>query len=229
MVKRLDEALGRLMDALKSLDLMDNTIIVFTSDHGNHFKTRNSEYKRSCHESSLRIPMALSGPGFRGGGRINKLVSLIDLPPTLLDAAGISIPSGMQGHSFLPLVKHENVDWPEEIFIQISEAQVGRAIRTERWKYSVTAPELNGNLQDHADEYVEEYLYDLFADPYEFKNLVHNEAYIDVRKDLRACLLQRMVEAGEQAPRIQVAEVTEPAGQRVLAPVTFTRNSKRVS
>ena len=82
MVKRLDEALGRLLDALQSLDLLENTIVVFTSDHGNHFKTRNGEYKRSCHESSIRIPMAIQGPGFDAGGRIQKLVSLLDLPPT---------------------------------------------------------------------------------------------------------------------------------------------------
>ncbi len=67
MVKRLDEALGRLMDALKSLDLLDNTIILFTSDHGCHFKTRNSEYKRSCHESSIRVPTAFHGPWLRRG------------------------------------------------------------------------------------------------------------------------------------------------------------------
>ena len=70
MVKRLDEALGRLLDALKSLRLRENTIVLFTSDHGNHFKTRNSEYKRSCHESCIRVPTALCGPGFEGGGRV---------------------------------------------------------------------------------------------------------------------------------------------------------------
>ena len=69
MVKRLDEALGRLLDALKSLDLEEDTIVLFTSDHGCHFKTRNAEYKRSCHESSIRVPTALQGPGLDGGGR----------------------------------------------------------------------------------------------------------------------------------------------------------------
>ena len=59
MVKRLDEALGRLQDALESLSLSDNTVVLFTSDHGNHFKTRNAEYKRSCHESSVRVPTAI--------------------------------------------------------------------------------------------------------------------------------------------------------------------------
>ncbi|WJH35460.1 sulfatase-like hydrolase/transferase [Paenibacillus sp. CC-CFT747] len=69
MVKRIDEALGRLLDALKSLKLDRNTIVLFTSDHGCHFKTRNKEYKRSAHESSIRIPTAVCGPGFEGAVR----------------------------------------------------------------------------------------------------------------------------------------------------------------
>ena len=69
MVKRLDEALGRLQDALKSLGLADDTIVMYTSDHGSHFKTRNAEYKRSCHEAAVRIPTAFQGPGSRAAGR----------------------------------------------------------------------------------------------------------------------------------------------------------------
>jgi arylsulfatase A-like enzyme len=60
-VKRIDEALGRMLDTLKSLGIAENTILLFTSDHACHFKTRNSEYKRSCHESSIRTPAALQG------------------------------------------------------------------------------------------------------------------------------------------------------------------------
>jgi arylsulfatase A-like enzyme len=62
MVKRLDEAFGRLIDALKSLGMLDDTIVMFTSDHACHFKTRNSEYKRSCHESAVRVPTFITGP-----------------------------------------------------------------------------------------------------------------------------------------------------------------------
>ena len=92
IVKRLDEALGRLLDALKSLELDEDTIVLFTSDHGSHFKTRNAEYKRSGHDASIRVPTFLTGPGFTGGGKVQQLVSLVDLPPTLLDAAGLEIP-----------------------------------------------------------------------------------------------------------------------------------------
>jgi arylsulfatase A-like enzyme len=61
-VKRLDEGLGRLRDALRSMSLTDRTIVAYTSDHGCHFRTRNTEYKRSCHDGSLRVPLALCGP-----------------------------------------------------------------------------------------------------------------------------------------------------------------------
>ncbi len=213
IVKRLDEALGRILDALKSLDLDENTIVLFTSDHGCHFKTRNGEYKRSCHESSIRVPTAFIGPGFTGGGRIQELVSLVDLPPTLLDAAGIPVPDSMHGRSILPLLHGGTAEWPREVFMQISEAQVGRAIRTHRWKYSVSAPDRDGGRDPDSDHYVEEFLYDLQADPYELHNLIHYDAYDELKAMLRERLLQRMQEAGEERPTIEPAP-TQRSGQR---------------
>jgi arylsulfatase A-like enzyme len=212
IVKRLDEALGALLDALKSLDLTDNTIVLYTSDHGCHFKTRNAEYKRSCHESSIRVPTAIQGPGFDGGGRIQELVSIIDLAPALLDAAVLPIPEQMRGHSILPLVKGEKDAWPEEVFIQISESQVGRAVRTHRWKYSVVAPDKDGMEDSASDKYVEEFLYDLQADPYELTNLVGLESHLEVAAVMRDRLVRRMVEVGEGKPTIELAP-TQPGGQ----------------
>ena len=213
MVKRLDEALGRIFDTLKSLALTDDTVILFTSDHGCHFKTRNSEYKRSCHESSVHVPTALQGPGFTGGGQVTEMVSLIDLPPTLLDCAGIDVPDEMQGRSILPLVRGEAKDWPEEAFIQVSEAQVGRAVRTKRWKYGVDAPDKHGGKDAGSDKYVEQYLYDLQADPYELSNLIHSEAHQIVRDVMKERLIRRMTAAGEDAAEIVSAEV-QRSGQR---------------
>ena len=187
-IKRLDEAFGRVLDALRSLGLAENTIVLFTSDHGCHFKTRNDEYKRSCHDGCARIPMALTGPGFRGGGQVRELVSLVDAPPTLLAAAGLPVPDSMQGRSLLPLLRSGggDVEWPEEAFIQISESLVGRAIRTARWKYGVYAPDKHGGRDSYSDTYVEQYLYDMEADPYEQNNLVGLATLKEVSADLRA-------------------------------------------
>ncbi len=215
MVKRLDEAFGRLMDALKSLALLENTIVLFTSDHGCHFKTRNSEYKRSGHESSIRVPTMLTGPGFVGGGRIRKLVSLIDLPPTLLDAAGIPVPPVMQGRSILPLLHGVEAGWPEEVFVQISEAEVGRAVRTRRWKYGVVAPGLDGNAAMGSDRYVENYLYDLEADPYELTNLIGLESHKRVAEIMWERLNRRMIAAGEPLAVIEPAPVRRSGQRRV--------------
>ena len=218
MVKRLDEALGRLLDALKSLGLAENTIVLFTSDHACHFKTRNAEYKRSCHESSIRVPTALRGPGFDGGGHIHQLVSLIDLPPTLLNAAGLPVPPEMQGRSLLPIISGRRGDWPDDVFVQISESQVGRAVRTARWKYCVTAPDAEGNRVPAADRYVEEFLYDLRADPHELTNLIGVPSHQEVAAVLRERLIRRMVAAGEAAPTIEPAPAVQPRGQRRVTP-----------
>lgn len=216
MVKKLDEALGRLIDSLKSTGMLDNTIVLFTSDHGCHFKTRNGEYKRSCHESSIRVPTALIGPGFNGGGHIQELVSLVDLPPTLLSGAGIPVPEVMQGKSILPLTKGESQGWQDDVFIQISESQVGRAIRTKRWKYGVTDHEKHGWNDSSSYQYTEEFLYDLHADPYELNNLIHLESYQDIAVDMKERLLRRIFEVEGEKPDIIPANRI-PSGQRKVS------------
>ncbi|MDW8344296.1 MAG: sulfatase-like hydrolase/transferase [Verrucomicrobiae bacterium] len=211
-IKRLDEALGRVRDALRSLGLHHNTIVVFTSDHGCHFKTRNDEYKRSCHESSIRIPMALCGPGFDGGGQRRELISLIDLPPTLLEAAGLPVPTEMQGKSFWPCITRRGSFDQSEVFFQISEAVCGRGIRTHRWKYAVHAPNVNAWVQPHAEVYEEQFLYDLLADPYELQNLIEVPALEEVRAELRHRLIHRIREA--EGVEVQIKPATsKPSGQ----------------
>ncbi len=216
MVKRLDEALGRVLDALKSLGLMDNTVLAYTTDHGNHFKTRNGEYKRSCHDGSVRIPMAITGPGFTGGGQVQELASLVDLPATLLDAAGLSVPKDMHGRSMVPLATKTSTEWPDEVYIQISESQVGRAVRTKRWKYAVVAPDKHGWEDSCSDSYEEAFLYDLQADPYELTNLIGLESHQEVAAVMRERLLRRMVAAGEEPARIIPAKLI-PSGQRKVS------------
>ena len=205
MVKRLDEAFGRMLDALTSLGLLDDTIVLFTSDHGNHFKTRNDEYKRSGHEASLRVPTLFLGPGFDGGRQVRELVSLLDLSATLLDAAGLPVPDELQGRSILPLLGSGDDDWRDEIFFQVSESEVGRGLRTRRWKYGVVALDADPWNDPSADTYVESYLYDLEHDPHELFDLVGQESHRELAAVLRERLKARMVEAGEPEPRIEAA------------------------
>lgn len=216
MVKRLDEAFGLLLDVLRSLRLLDRTIVLYTSDHGCHFKTRNTEYKRSCHEGSIRVPAALQGPGFDGGGQIRQLVSLVDIPPTLLEAAGLPIPETMQGRSFLRLTRGEKEGWPEEVFLQISEWQVGRAVRTRRWKYGVFAPHKDPWQDSHSDTYWEAYLYDLELDPYELTNRIECASHARVAEVMRERLLRRIQEVEGEKPTIVPAKRV-PSGQLSLS------------
>jgi len=204
-INSLDYNVGRIYALLQAHGLADNTLFIYTSDHGCHFRTRNGEYKRSCHESSIHVPLIIKGPGFEGGKTISELVSLLDLPPTLLYAAGIEPPAYMRGRPLQTLVSGEAKAWPEDVFFQISESQVGRGIRTRKWKYSVKAPEKEpgqGVKYPAADLYVEDYLYDLENDPAEQHNLVSEPGLKQVRAELRERLLARMAAAGEAPARI---------------------------
>ena len=155
----------------------------------------------------------LHGGPFAGGGRLSQMVSLLDLPPTLLDAAGIPVPEQMGGRSILPLLGAGDADWPAEVFIQISESQVGRAIRSRRWKYAVVAPDKDGWDDMNSDVYHETELYDLLADPNELHNRAGCESHRGVADVLRSRLKRRMVEAGENEPIIEPAPVKTCAGQ----------------
>ncbi|MBN1557191.1 MAG: sulfatase-like hydrolase/transferase [Lentisphaerae bacterium] len=200
-IHSLDQNVGRICDTLERLGLADNTLVVYTSDHGSHFRTRNTEYKRSCHDASIRVPLIARGPGFRGGHMPRELVSLIDLPPTLVAAAGLEPPAAMRGRALQPLAAGSGTDWPEEVFVQISESHCGRAVRTHKWKYSVSAPDTPGSAAS-SPRYVEDHLYDLEADPHERNNLVRDPVYAAVRAGLAETLKRRMAEAGEPVPDI---------------------------
>ncbi len=186
----IDSNVGRIIDELKSRGLYENTIIVYTSDHGCHFKTRNAKYKQTPHESSIRIPLIISGPGFTGGKTVRGMASLIDIAPTLLAAAGVSKPSCMPGYGLQGFAGNGTGIPREEIFIQFSGVNQGRAIRTEKWKYAVGNTGREKRKDPFFTEYDEQFLYDLEKDPGELKNLAREPAYADVRKELSVKLLK---------------------------------------
>lgn len=203
-VSALDNNLGRLLSFLQRRGIDDNTLLIFTSDHGSHFRTRNAEYKRSCHDACIRIPLVLRGPGFPRGVSTPRFASIIDMAPTILTAAGVAVPSDMVGRPLQSALSDANTQWPDEVFLQITEHQCGRAIRTRRWKYSVRDHSKTGwgEGQTATDTYTEDCLYDLSIDPNERHNLVRDPGLAGMRARLADTLRRRMVEAGETAPAI---------------------------
>lgn len=205
IIARIDEQFGRIVAELKAQGQLDNTIIAITTDHGCHFRTRNAEYKRSCHEASTRIPLIIRGPGFTGGKTVSQLVSTIDLPPTLLAASGMEVPAPMQGKSLMNLVRGETSGWRNEVYIQMREEALGRALRTSQWKYCVFDPTATDARQPWSEHYQERHLYDLREDPNELVNLAGRTDTKDIATELRTKLIARIVENGEPKPTITPA------------------------
>ncbi|MGH9469041.1 MAG: sulfatase-like hydrolase/transferase [Terriglobia bacterium] len=223
-VAKIDEAAGAILKTLAEEGLEDHTIFAFTSDHGCHFKTRNTEYKRSPHESSIHVPLVIQGPGFGRLQVIQQLVGMVDIAPTLLDAAGVPIPDTMQGKSAIPLLQGKTEGWRNEIFIQLAEFVTGRALRTEQWTYAVGStqrgPETPSPIRDryreiqthnltggskpapYADRYVEYQLYNLFSDPHQLVNLAGRDETLTVAEELRERLKSRMAEVGDHPAEI---------------------------
>src|SRR5437016_2463083 len=203
-VAKMDDAIGSIRKTLTETGLDRNTILVFTSDHACHFKTRNAEYKRSPHESSIHIPLVIEGPGFNRGMQIQELVSQVDFTPTMLEAAGLKVPAGAQGHSVLPLLDRRTEGWRNEVYFEMSEFITGRGLRTPQYTYAAAAPKVPGwRAVPAADRYVEYMLYDLFADPHQHVNLAGRVPYQSVMDNLRRRLLARIQEAGGVSPTIQ--------------------------
>jgi arylsulfatase A-like enzyme len=205
----IDVSVGRIRKILEEEHLADNTIFVFISDHGCQFMTRNEEYKRSPHNGSIRIPLIVEGPGFNGSQRLDEIVGNLHIAPTLLDAAGVEVPSSMKGKSLLPLLtdKKAREEWPNKELIQISEAMVGRAIRTAGWVYCVADPEANVRTDKSSARYHEYLFYDERGDPNEIVNLAARKEYRKQADALRDELKKLIVASGEPEPEIVPAKL----------------------
>lgn len=173
-VQAIDDCVGKLVTALTKSGQLDNTIIVFFSDHGCHFRTRMGEYKRVPHDAAIRVPLLFAGPGFDNAAAMDQVVSLLDLTPTLIDGAGLTIPASMQGKSLrkLPIDEQARKNWDSTAYIQISASMVGRAIRTPEWTFSVYDPTQGGNEVPYSRNYIDYAMYNNGGDPYQQCNLI---------------------------------------------------------
>ncbi len=208
-IERIDESVGRILKTLEEQRRLDETIFVFTSDHGCQFRTRNSEYKRSPHDASIRIPFAMRGPGLNHSLKLDQVVGNRHLTPTLLELTGTPIPASMQAKSLAPLIVDADArkDWPNRELIQISQSMVARAIRTQEWTYCVADPDLNGNKVESSMTYEEHEMYNNFGDPAQLVNLAGRDPYRKSAEELRGQLLDLIKDSGEAVPTIKPAKL----------------------
>lgn len=205
-VQAIDDCVGRVVDALQKTGQLDNTLIVFFSDHGCTFRTRLGEYKRSPHDAAIRVPLIFAGPGFNHSSTLNEIVSLIDLAPTLLDTCGAVVPGSMQGKTLraLPTDSKAREAWDSTAYIQISASIVGRAVRTREWVFCAYNAEGDPNGDAVSTEYLDFCMYQTGADPYQKVNLVGRPEYADEAAALRAKLKELITRNGEPEPIMKV-------------------------
>lgn len=186
VVKSLDDNVGRVLDYLKEKDMLDNTLVVYTSDQGFYMGEHGWFDKRFMYEESMHTPLIMHLPkGLDARGDITELVQNIDYGPTILDLAGISLPEDMHGISMLPLLKGEHpVNWRKALYYHFyeypAEHMVKRhyGVRTERYKL----------IHFYNDIDVWE-LYDLKNDPAEMYNIYGRPGTEEVTAELKTTLL----------------------------------------
>ena len=129
--------------------------------------------------------------------------------PTLLDSVGVEVPSSVKGRSLLPLLTDNKAraDWPNKELIQISEAMVGRAIRTEDWVYCIADPDANTKTDKFSSKYREYLFYDERGDPSEIINLAARKEYRKEADALRDELIKMIVASGEPEPEVIPAKL----------------------
>lgn len=186
-ISYMDAQVGRVLDALEERGLADNTIIVFSSDHGYLLGHHHKFQKQHLFEESTRVPFIVSVPWMQDqhGGETRKITELVDLYPTLADLVGLPAPDSLQGQSMKPLLKDQtSSDWSKDAAFTISRSG-GESLRTANWRFT------HWGFGKSGDE-----LYDLKSDPGEFNNLAADPQYADVVRKMRDRLLAKREAAG---------------------------------
>lgn len=193
LVERADALLQRLIEAVAAAGLLDDTLVIFTSDHGDGCGAHHWNQKTALYEECARVPLLVCGPGVRGRARVDATHAVstgLDLLPTLCDYMGIAPPPELPGRSWRPLVEKPGpiAGWRDYLVAETEFAVGagrepsgirGRMLRTERYKYIVYSE------GDHREQ-----LFDLRADPGETRNLVSDPSGRDLLREHRQLLAQ---------------------------------------
>ncbi|MDD4888810.1 MAG: sulfatase [Phycisphaerae bacterium] len=228
-IRGVDEAVGRIDSGLAAAGLANNTLLVYTTDHGTAFPYA----KATLFDAGLGVALVARGPGgFIGGRTVHELVGMMDLTPTLLEVAGANVPDNLDGRSVLPLLAAgQSVEWRGEIFAeQTYHAAYDpmRSVRTERFKYIrsfeprpiLFAPNVDESPSKallmkrnlYRQPRAAEMLFDLQDDPAEQHNLAEDPNFAHALSDLRARLLAWMERSDDP---LLAGVVPPPPGARV--------------
>ena len=162
----VDDQLGKVLEALKNSKYADNTIIVLWSDHGQHLGEKHHWRKQALWEESTKVPLFFSVPGQKSSGQeTNRVVSLLDIYPTLVELCGLPPAEKLEGNSLVPLLKDPEMEWDKPVLS--TWYYKNHAVRSENYRYI--------HYRDGSEE-----LYDHVSDPGEHINLAGNSAYDDI-------------------------------------------------
>ena len=190
----IDGQIGRILDHLEQTGLAENTIVIFTADHGETCGSHGGLTDKGYHhfEEIQRIPLIVAGPGVSENAVREELISLADFMPTLCDLAGNPAdPEFVHGRSIAALMRGEAVaDWREDVVVEFDGLNHGactiRTLRHGHYKYGL-------NLV-HEDE-----LYDLANNPHETRNLIDDPDHQEIAAELRRRLFDWMKQADDQS------------------------------
>jgi arylsulfatase A-like enzyme len=175
MISHLDAEIGRLLDRLESLGLAESTYVVFAGDNGLALGQHGLMGKQNLYEHSIRVPLAIAGPGIRPGKRAHGLHYMMDIGPTLCELAGLPVSAGTDGRSLAPILNGTAPSGREtgrsEIYSGYMTGQ--RSLITDRWKL-IRYPRVDRTQ-----------LFDLVSDPLETTDLSTNEQFAAIRETLR--------------------------------------------
>lgn len=177
----VDAQIGRVLAAMDRLQLWDNTIVVFWSDHGYHLGEHGLWFKHSLFENSARMPLVIVAPDAKGKGKASpRVVELVDLYPTLAELAGLKPPENLAGKSLKPLLDEPAAKWNRPAFTQVWRGSFsGHSVRTERYRYTEWDDGKRGTQ-----------LYDYETDPGEQRNLANDPAHAKIVAELQKLVRQ---------------------------------------
>jgi arylsulfatase A-like enzyme len=218
-VTGMDQVVGSIVRELEAQGILDNTIIVFASDHGLFHGEYGLAGKTFLYDIDLKIPMIIYAPGLDQREVVDEISLNIDIAPTLLDFAGIDIPAEMQGKSLKPILEKSSKDWRKDFFSEnmFMEQNYPRmeAVRSKDWKYiryfskekdqrhilSLIAPILG-------EKPIYEELFDLQNDPYERNNLAGKADSQEVLERFKSRCSELLIEAkgNDELPKTYIMD-----------------------